>query len=122
MSTLRPAPDAHPAEWLLGADVWWWDLVRYGPPGFEERLFTGAIEVLRDAPSLAWFGEPSTYQEPHFVWPKDRARCVACEVDEEIQFTVGCSRAAARTVIGAFAELVREVEYGAPTPLADDTE
>jgi hypothetical protein len=25
------------------------------------------------------------------VWPEDQAWCLACEVDEEIEFTVGCS-------------------------------
>src|SRR5436190_3395550 len=32
---IRPAADADAAEWLLRSDVDWWDLVRYGPPGFD---------------------------------------------------------------------------------------
>src|SRR6516164_9240317 len=32
---IRPAADADAAQWLLRSDVDWWDLVRYGPPGFE---------------------------------------------------------------------------------------
>ena len=31
----RSAADADEARWLLEADVDWWDLVRYGPPGFD---------------------------------------------------------------------------------------
>ena len=26
--------------------------------------------------------------EPHLVWPEDQAWCLACEVDEEVEFTV----------------------------------
>jgi hypothetical protein len=55
-------------------------------------LFTGPVGVLRDAPALAWYGSAQgRYQEPHLVWPEDQAWCLACEVDEEIEFTVGCS-------------------------------
>jgi hypothetical protein len=153
MTEIRPAANADAARWLLRADVDWWDLVRYGPPGFDvyvrialaqdahgvdpagERpalrvalatlasytatpasayaaiwegwiggvpapqaprvqiphramlLFTGPVGVLRDAPALAWFGSAQGYQEPHLVWPEDEAWCLACEVDEEIEFT-----------------------------------
>ena len=31
---IRPAADADAARWLLRSDVDWWDLVRYGPPGY----------------------------------------------------------------------------------------
>ena len=34
VTEIRPAEDAEPARWLLRSDVDWWDLVRYGPPGF----------------------------------------------------------------------------------------
>jgi hypothetical protein len=55
-------------------------------------LFTGPVEALRDAPALAWYGSAEgVAQEPHLVWPEDQAWCLACEVDEEIEFTVGCS-------------------------------
>ena len=35
MTEIRPAANADSARWLLRADVDWWDLVRYGPPGFD---------------------------------------------------------------------------------------
>lgn len=38
MPELRPAANADPARWLLRAEVEWWDLVRYGPPGFDVYL------------------------------------------------------------------------------------
>ena len=179
MTDIRPAANADAARWLLRADVDWWDVVRYGPPGFDvyvrialadadgvDRageqpalrvalatlasysatpatgyaaiwegwgpnlapqaprvdipnramlLFTGPVEALRDAPALAWCGSAQgCYQEPHLVWPEDQAWCLACEVDEEIEFTVGCSvdasQALARTMPGA----VRRVHYGEP--------
>src|SRR5215467_10070409 len=126
VTEIRPAANAYGARWLLRSDVDWWDLVRYGPPGFEAYvrvalpdysgadvgnppgeapadpvraalatlgsctatpakayvaiwggwvsrqpipraprveipnramlLFTGPVEVLRDAPTLAWYG------------------------------------------------------------------
>jgi hypothetical protein len=34
VTKIRPATDAGAAQWLLRSDVDWWDLVRYGPPGF----------------------------------------------------------------------------------------
>lgn len=183
MTQVRPAASPEAARWLLRADVDWWDLVRYGPPGFDvyvrialvqdaggvgaageepalrtalatlasctatpDRgyaaiwegwtggdpapraprvpiphrtmlLFTGPVEVLRDAPALAWFGSAQGYQEPHLVWPEDRAWCLACEVDEEIEFTVGCSVDAAQALADALPGAVRRVQYGEPTPL-----
>jgi len=186
MTEIRPAANADAAQWLLRADVDWWDLVRYGPPGLDVYvrialaqdadgvepageqpalrvalatlasytatpasgyaaiwegwtsrdpaphaprvqiphramlLFTGPVGVLRDAPALAWYGSAQGYQEPHLVWPEDQAWCLACEVDEEIEFTVGCSldasQALARTLPGA----VRRVHYGEPAPLYRD--
>lgn len=183
VSEVRPAASSDPARWLLRSDVDWWDLVRYGPPGFEAYvriafaaddvgvregeepnlrtalgtlarhtatpargyaaiwrgwtsrspapnaprvnipnrvllLFTGPIEVLRDAPSLAWYGSAQgNYQEPHLVWPEDQAWCVACEVDEEIEFTVGCSVEASRALAAALPGAVRPVHYGQPAPM-----
>ena len=186
MTELRPAASGAPAQWLLGAEVDWSDLVRYGPPGFDvyvrvaflyqaegvdpagedpalrtalttlaeytatpERayaaiwegwtgrdpapeaprvdipnrrmlLFTGRVEVMRDAPTLAWYGSAQGYQEPHLVWPEDRAWCLACEVDEEIEFSVGCSDDAAQALGRALPGTVRRVRYGEPAPMYRD--
>jgi hypothetical protein len=81
-------------------------------------LFTGPRGVLRDAPALAW-GVTGALQEPHLVWPEDRAWCVACEVDEELEFSVGCSRAAA-TALSSALPGVRVVDYGEDAPLYRD--
>jgi len=84
-------------------------------------LFTGPVEVLRDAPALAWFGSAQgRYQEPHLVWPEDHAWCLACEVDEEIEFTVGCSDDAAQALARALPGAVRRVQYGESAPLYRD--
>jgi hypothetical protein len=81
-------------------------------------LFTGPVDVLRDAPALGWSGTSGrTFQEPHLVWPDDRAWCLACEVDEEIEFTVGCSEEAADALAAALPGAVRRVAYGEQTPL-----
>lgn len=81
-------------------------------------LFTGPVADLRDAPALAWFGSADgMYEEPHLVWPADRAWCLACEVDEEVEFTVGCSEDAARALIVDLPTQVRRVDYGDPVPL-----
>jgi hypothetical protein len=176
---------------LLRSDVDWWDLVRYGPPGFEvyvrialahdvgadagDRsgeapvdavraalaalgsytvtpsrayaaiwegwtsmapppqaprveipnramlLFTGPVEALRDAPAVAWYGSAAgAGQEPHLAWPQDRAWCLACEVDEEIEFTVGCSGEASQALARALPGAVRRAHYGEPAPLYRD--
>jgi hypothetical protein len=186
MTELRPAPNADPARWLLRAEVDWWDLVRYGPPGFDVYLrvpfrddaegvapggedpalrdaltalakhtatpavayaaiwegwtsrdpapeaprvdvpnrsmllFTGSVGVMRDAPSLAWYGSAQGYQEPHLVWPEDHAWCLACEVDEEIEFSVGCSDDAAHALAKALPGNMRRVRYGEPAPMYRD--
>jgi hypothetical protein len=183
---VRPAADADPARWLLQSEVDWWDLVRYGPPGFAVYLrialaggeadvdadgeapalrqaletltgftatpmrgyaavwegwggpepapqaprlpipnramllFTGPMTMLRDAPHLAWSGAAQGYQEPHLVWPQDHTWCLACEVDEEIEFTVGCSVEASEALARALPGAVREVAYGEPAPLYRD--
>jgi hypothetical protein len=84
-------------------------------------LFTGPVDVLRDAPALAWYGKSQGhYQEPHLVWPEDRAWCLACEVDEEIEFTVGCSASAAQALEAALPGAVRRVRYAEPAPLYRD--
>jgi hypothetical protein len=161
----------------------WWDLVRYGPPGFDVYvritfakgaddegedalctafttlesltttpgsgyaaiwegwtaegpapsaprvmipnramlLFTGPVGQLRDAPALAWYGAAhGVYQEPHLVWPEDRAWCLACEVDEEIEFTVGCAAGAAQALAEALPGAVRPVLYGESAPMYRD--
>lgn len=186
MTEIRPAANADAAQWLLQADVDWWDLVRYGPPGFDVYvrialaqagddddaggeqpalrtalatlasftatpangyaaiwegwgggepapvaprvqiphrvmlLFTGHVGVLRDTPSLAWYGTAQGYQEPHLVWPEDQAWCLACEVDEEIEFTVGCSVDASEALARALPGAVRRVQYGEQAPLYRD--
>ena len=184
VTELRPAANADAAEWLLRAGVDWWDLVRYGPPGFDVYvritftleaegaelageepglraalatlarytatpasahaaiwegwtgpdpapeaprvdiphramlLFTGPVEVMRDAPALAWYGSAQgRYQAPHLVWPEDHAWCLACEVDEEIEFTVGCSIEAFQALASALPGGVRRVRYGELAPL-----
>ena len=186
MTQLRAAANADAARWLLPADVDWWDLVRYRPPGFDVYvrialaqdahgvdpageqpalrvalatlasytatpasgyaaiwegwisgapapqaprvqiphramlLFTGPVGVLRDAPALAWYGPAQGYQEPHLVWPEDQAWCLACEVDEEVEFTVGCSVNASQALAEALPGAVRRVHYGDPAPLYRD--
>jgi hypothetical protein len=184
---LRPAASTDPADWLFRAKADWWDLVRYGPPGFDVYvriaflheaegvdpagedpavraalttlarytatpaiayaaiwegwtggepaapeaprvnipnramlLFTGPVEVLRDAPALAWYGSAQKYQEPHLAWPQDRAWCLACEVDEEIEFSVGCSDDAAQALASALPGAVRRVRYGEQAPMYRD--
>ena len=189
MAEMRPATSAEPAQWLLRAGVTWWDLVRYGAPGFdayvrvafnpeplaaddrnedpdEDRLrltlevlarhtgtpttayaaiwegwssglpsltaprvpipnrtmllFTGPVDSMRDAPALAWRGAGRVNQEPHLVWPADHAWCVACEVDEEIEFTVGCDEQTAQALAAAITGAVRRVGYGDAAPLYRD--
>jgi hypothetical protein len=191
VTEIRPAGDADAAQWLLRSDVDWWDLVRYGPPGFDVYvriafsqdfdadagnlsgeapvdavraalatlgsytttssngyaaiwegwvsgvsapqaprveilhrvmlLFTGPVEALRDAPALAWYGSAAgVEQDPHLVWPQDQAWCLACEVDEEIEFTVGCSVEASQALARAVPGAVRRVRYGEPAPLYRD--
>jgi len=84
-------------------------------------LFTGPVEALRDAPALAWYGSAAgVAQEPHLVWPEDQAWCLACEVDEEIEFTVGCSAAAFQALASAQPAAVRRAHYGEPAPLYRD--
>jgi hypothetical protein len=84
-------------------------------------LFAGPVEALRDAPALAWYGSAADVaQEPHLVWPEDRAWCLACEVDEEIEFTVGCSSEAFQALAEALPGDVRQVHYGEQVPMYRD--
>jgi hypothetical protein len=86
-------------------------------------LFTGPVEALRDAPALTWYGPEAGRglgQAPHLVWPEDQAWCLACEVDEEIEFTVGCSGQASEALARALPGAVRRVRYGEPAPLYRD--
>jgi hypothetical protein len=84
-------------------------------------LFTGPVDALRDAPALAWYGSAAgVAQEPHLVWPEDQAWCLACEVDEEIEFTVGCSGEASQALARALPGAVRRVRYGEPAPMYRD--
>lgn len=185
LMTVLPAESAAPADWLLGGDDWW-DLVRFGPRGFEcyvrvalgahdERnelppapedeepalrqalmllaehtstpdaalaaiwegwtrgrkpsapelpiphrrmlLFRGPLSLMRDAPALAWNHQGRVLQEPHLVWPDDRSWLLACEVDEEVEFTVACASDAASVLMNAFGADARLVEYGDKVPL-----
>jgi hypothetical protein len=84
-------------------------------------LFTGPGEALRDAPALARYGSAAgVAQEPHLVWPEDHTWCLACEVDEEIEFTVGCSGEASQALARALPGAVRRVRYGEPAPMYRD--
>jgi hypothetical protein len=84
-------------------------------------LFTGPVDALRDAPDLAWYGSAAgNGQAPHLVWPEDQAWCLACEVDEEIEFSVGCSVDASQALARALPGAVRRVRYGEPAPMYRD--
>ena len=54
------------------------------------------------------------------MWPADRAWCLACEVEEEIEFTVGCTNDAAHALTEAMPGVVRRVAYGDEAPLYRD--
>ena len=98
------------------------DAPRVDIPHRTMLLFTGPVEVLRDAPALAWYGSAEgCYQAPHLVWPEDQAWCLACEVDEEIEFTVGCSVEGAQALASALPGAVRRVRYGESASLYRDS-
>ncbi len=80
-------------------------------------LFRGEVSAMRDAPGSAWQGQGRVLQEPHLVWPEDRSWLVACEVDEEIEFTVACAEDAAEALVVAFGSGARSVTYGQNMPL-----
>lgn len=180
MTSIKPARDAAPAQWLFRGDPDWWDLVRFGPQGFdtyvrvafpddvdhdlvrevlaflsqsspsasagfaavwegwggnpwqpgaprvpipnrEMLLFEGRTDELRDAPAIGWGEDPDRHGvSAHLVWPADESWCLACEVDEEIEFTVGCSEAVATSLDEAFPGRTRRADYGARLPLYAD--
>jgi hypothetical protein len=71
---------------------------------------TGPVEALRDAAALAWYGSAAGIaQEPHLVWPGAQVWCLACEVDEEIEFIVGCSEEASQALARALPGAIRRV-------------
>lgn len=80
-------------------------------------LFRAPLSLARDAPALAWEHRGRVLQEPHLVWPDDRSWVLACEVDEEVEFTVGCDAVAASALLDAFGSGARVVEHGAEVPL-----
>lgn len=87
-------------------------------PNREMLLFTGPVRALRDAPSVLWYGTADrSAVEPHLVWPADRAWCLACEVDEEIEFSVGCSEDALLALDSAMPGAVRRARYGEQAPV-----
>lgn len=125
----RPSPATPPPPEIAYAAIWeGWassgpipDAPRVPIPNRTMLLFTGPVDVLRDAPALAWSGTArGVHQEPHLVWPEDHAWCLACEVDEEIEFTVGCTVGAARALDEALPGAVRPVLYGESAPMYRD--
>jgi hypothetical protein len=121
---------AHTTTPETGYAAIWEDWTSRGPtpraprvtiPNRNMLLFTGRVDDLRDAPALAWYGiAHGIFQEPHLVWPEDHAWCLACEVDEEIEFTVGCADSAARALGEALPGAVRPVLYGESVPMYRD--
>lgn len=91
---------------------------RVSIPNRTMLLFTAPVRYLRDVAALAWYGAPARIgQEPHLAWPGDQAWCLACEVDEEIEFTVGCSEEAACALADQLPGIVRRVAYGEAAPM-----
>lgn len=88
---------------------------RLALPNRTMLLLTGPVAALRDAPAQAWRRQ-GEHAEPHLVWPEDRAWCLACDVDEDVAFTVGCAEGAAQAVWEALPGAVRRVDYGEPAP------
>ncbi len=52
--------------------------------------------------------------------PEDQAWSLACEVDEEVEFTVGCSLGAFQALAEALPGAVRRVGYGEQAALYRD--
>jgi len=90
-------------------------------PNRRMLLFTGPVDELRAqgraSSGLVRLRAGRVYEEPHLVWPEDRAWCLACEVDEEIEFTVGCSIEASEGLARALPVAVRRTTYGASAPM-----
>lgn len=84
-------------------------------------LFTGAVSAMRYAQQVVWAHPDGTPDsgidaEPDLVWPADHAWCLACEVDEEIEFSIGCSNAAAAALEEALPGRTRRVIHGQDAP------
>lgn len=84
-------------------------------------LFTGPVSAMRYAQQTVWAcpgGTPDAGigAEPDLVWPADHAWCLACEVDEEVEFSVGCSDTAAAALELALPGRARRVDYGHEAP------
>jgi hypothetical protein len=67
----------------------------------------------------------SEYSETHRTWPGGSAQsyqawCLACEVDEEVEFSVGCSVEPSHALARALPGALRRVHYGDPAPLYRD--
>lgn len=60
MTKVRPAVSDGPARWLTHSDVDWWDLVRYGPPGFDVYV---RIALAHDADRADAEGEEPALRE-----------------------------------------------------------
>lgn len=76
------------------------------------RLFTGPVNLLHAAQSAVGTETVNGQLEPNLVWPEDRAWCVALDVDEVFEFSVGCSLAAAQALRTIVRSGIREVSYG----------
>lgn len=85
------------------------------------RLFTGDWFLSTHCGTLqpgAWYGSAGgCYQEPHLVWFEDRSWCLACDVDEEIEFSVGCSADVVDALSKALPGAALRVLYGESAPL-----
>jgi hypothetical protein len=88
---------------------------RVAIPNREMLLFTGPVEALRDSPALAWHGSAGSDVGPHLVWPEDHAWCLACDVDEEIEFND-----AAEALSNALPGATRRVTYAEAVPTYRD--
>lgn len=88
-------------------------------------LYTGPVSAMRYAQQSVWSFPDRTPDagidaEPDLVWPADHAWCLACEVDEEIEFSIGCSNTAAAALEEALPGRVRRVTYGQDAPWERD--
>lgn len=92
------------------------DAPRVPVPNRELLLLAGPVSALRDAPAVGWAERDSSGPPPHLAWPADRAWCLACDVDEEVELTVGCTRDTAAALEAALPGQVRRVRYGEAVP------
>lgn len=105
MTEVRPAANAKAAEWLLRSDVDWWDLVRYGPPGFDVYV---RVAFAQDGDVVDLAGEDPALR---------RALATLAEYTATPQRIRGdASQALAKALRGA----VRRVHYLDPAPLYRD--